>query len=99
MVTLKIDQIYADPIHWWVKLSVNCMYVILGYILGYALISRYVYTGSDQAIRKGYELNRKDGPITNKVGAYRACFRRYLHCFFSIFLKKGSYRFCIHYYI
>jgi hypothetical protein len=42
--------------------------VFLGYLLVYTMISRYVYSGSEQASQKGNELLIKMAPLQGKVG-------------------------------
>ena len=46
---------------------VNIFQVLLGYFLGYGLISKYVYTGNKQSKQKGDELLLKLAPVQGKI--------------------------------
>ncbi len=56
------------PIYWTTTLAVNIMQAILGFILGYGLISKYVFSKSEEAKQKGAQLLAKLAPIQGKLG-------------------------------
>ena len=54
-----LGWITSSPIYWGTTLSVNILQAILGFMLGFALISRYFLSGSAEAKAKGEQLLAK----------------------------------------
>lgn len=56
------------PIYWITTLLVNIMQTVLGFILGYGMISKYVFSKSEEAQKKGEQLLAKLASIQGKLG-------------------------------
>ncbi|MCB1215709.1 MAG: hypothetical protein KDK66_09580 [Deltaproteobacteria bacterium] len=56
------------PIYWITALAVNVMQAVLGFILGYNLIVKYVLSKNPEAAKKGEQLLAKLAPIQGKLG-------------------------------
>jgi hypothetical protein len=56
------------PIFWITTLLVNIMQTILGFILGYGMISKYVFSKSEEAQKKGEQLLAKLASVQGKLG-------------------------------
>jgi hypothetical protein len=56
------------PIYWITLLAVNIMQAVLGFMLGYGMISKYVFAKNEEAKKKGAELLAKLAPIQGKLG-------------------------------
>ena len=65
---LGISWLSEWPIYWITTLAVNIMQAILGFLLGYGMISKYVFSKNEQAIQKGKQLLAKLAPIQGKLG-------------------------------
>ncbi len=56
------------PIYWITVLAVNIMQALLGFLLGYGMISKYVFSKNEEAKQKGAELLAKLAPIQGRLG-------------------------------
>lgn len=56
------------PIYWITLLAVNIMQAVLGFLLGYGMISKYIFSKSEEARKKGEQLLAKLAPIQGKLG-------------------------------
>ncbi len=56
------------PIFWVTTLLVNIMQAVLGFLLGYGMISRLVFAKSEEAQKKGAALLAKLSPMQGKLG-------------------------------
>ncbi len=56
------------PIFWATTLVVNALQALLGFLLGYGMISKYVFSKSEEAKKKGEQLLAKLAPIQGKIG-------------------------------
>ncbi len=56
------------PIYWITALLVNIMQAVLGFILGYGMISKYVFSKSEEAQKKGEQVLAKLASIQGKLG-------------------------------
>ncbi len=56
------------PIYWVTTLAVNIMQALLGFLLGYGMISKYVFSKNEEAKQKGAQLLAKLAPIQGKLG-------------------------------
>lgn len=64
---LKMPQIPHAQLSLLLKIIVSVFQILLGYLLGYSLISKYVYSGNKQSKQKGNELLLKLAPVQGKV--------------------------------
>lgn len=65
---LGLSWMSSWPIFWFTLLAVNVMQVVLGFMLGYGLISKYIFSSNVDAQQKGAELLAKLAPIQGRVG-------------------------------
>lgn len=65
---LGLSWMATWPIFWITLLAVNVMQVALGFMLGYGMISKYIFSSNEEAKQKGAELLAKLTPIQGKVG-------------------------------
>lgn len=65
---LGLSWMTTWPIYWVTILAVNIMQAVLGFILGYGMISKYVFTKSEEARKKGEQILAKLAPIQGKIG-------------------------------
>ena len=65
---LGLSWMSSWPIYWITLLAVNIMQAVLGFILGYGMISKYVFSKSEEAKKKGEQLLAKLAPIQGKLG-------------------------------
>ncbi len=56
------------PTWWYLLLAISLVEVVLGFILGYSLIVKYVLSRSESAKQKGDELLAKLAPLQGKIG-------------------------------
>ena len=56
---LHLDALRIVPLTWIIFFATGLVEVLLGFLLGYALIQRYVLSGSDAAATRGAEAERK----------------------------------------
>lgn len=56
------------PIFWATILAVNVMQALLGFLLGYGMISKHVFSKSEEAKKKGEQLLAKLAPLQGKIG-------------------------------
>jgi hypothetical protein len=56
------------PIYWVTTLAVNIMQAVLGFLLGYGMISKFVFSKSEEAKKKGEQLLAKLAPLQGKLG-------------------------------
>ncbi len=64
---LKMPQIPHAHFYLLFNIIVSVFQVLLGYFLGYSLISKYVYSGNKQSKQKGNELLLKLAPVQGKI--------------------------------
>lgn len=64
---IRPGQSYGHFFFWLSQIVINFFQVVFGYLLGYDLISRYVYSGNKQARQKGDKLLLKLAPIQGKI--------------------------------
>ena len=65
---LGLGWMSSWPVYWITLLAVNIMQAVLGFILGYGMISKYVFSKSEEAKKKGEQLLAKLAPIQGKLG-------------------------------
>jgi len=65
---LKLGWLGIVPIWWITWLSGSVMEAVLGFILGYGMISKYLLGSNEEAKKKGEELLAKLAPIQGKLG-------------------------------
>lgn len=65
---LGLNWLGTWPIYWFTTLGVNIMQTLLGFILGYGLISKYVFSKNEEAKQKGAQLLAKLAPVQGKLG-------------------------------
>jgi hypothetical protein len=65
---LGLSWIKNWPIFWITTLLVNIMQTVLGFILGYGMISKYVFSKSEEARKKGEQVLAKLASIQGKLG-------------------------------
>jgi hypothetical protein len=65
---MNIDLIAWFPV-WWFTLLIGCvMEMILGFILGYGLIAKYIFSKSEEAQAKGAAIIAKLAPVQGTLG-------------------------------
>lgn len=65
---LGLGWMASWPVYWITLLAVNIMQTALGFMLGYGMISKYVFAKNEEAKKKGAELLAKLAPIQGKLG-------------------------------
>ena len=65
---LKISWISEWPIWWITWLAGSAIQTILGFILGYGMISKLILSKNEQAKEKGEKILAKLAPIQGKLG-------------------------------
>ena len=65
---LNIGWIGDWPIWWITWLASSAVEAVLGFILGYGMISRHLLSKNEQAKEKGEQLLAKLAPIQGKLG-------------------------------
>lgn len=65
---LGLSWMTTWPIYWITLLAVNIMQAVLGFMLGYGMISKYVFSNNKEAKKKGEQLLAKLAPIQGKLG-------------------------------
>jgi hypothetical protein len=65
---LNLGWLETVPIWWITWLSSSVMESVLGFILGYGMISKYLLGSNEEAKKKGEELLSKLAPIQGKLG-------------------------------
>jgi hypothetical protein len=65
---LGLSWMTSWPIYWITLLAVNLMQAVLGFMLGYGMISKYVFAKNEEAKKKGAQLLAKLAPIQGKLG-------------------------------
>ncbi len=65
---LGLSWMSSWPIYWVTALMVNIMQTVLGFMLGYGMISKYVFSKSKEAQAKGEQLLAKLATIQGKLG-------------------------------
>lgn len=56
------------PVYWITTLAVNIIQTVLGFILGYGMISKFVFSKSEEARKRGEQLLAKLAPVQGKFG-------------------------------
>ncbi len=65
---LGLSWMTSWPIYWITLLAVNLMQAVLGFMLGYGMISKYVFAKNEEAKKKGAQLLAKLAPIQGRLG-------------------------------
>lgn len=65
---LNIGMLSDWPIWWVTWISSSAVEAVLGFILGYGMISKLVLSKNEEAKKKGAELLEKLAPIQGKLG-------------------------------
>lgn len=65
---LNIGLLSSYPIWWVTMLASNIVEAVLGFILGYGMISKLVLSKNEKAKEKGEKLLAKLAPIQGKLG-------------------------------
>ena len=65
---LGLSWMATWPIYWGTALAVNILQALLGFMLGFTLISKYVLSGSAEAKAKGEQLLAKIAPKQGMIG-------------------------------
>ncbi len=69
-VLRTIQLVDLFPVWWVTVLFVSLTKMVLGFILGYSLIVKYVLSRSESAKQKGDELLAKLAPLQGKIGLF-----------------------------
>ncbi|MBU2893050.1 hypothetical protein KO495_06885 [Colwellia sp. D2M02] len=70
---LNLGLLTSAPIWWITWLASSVVEAILGFMLGYNLINKYVLSKSEEGAKKGEELLAKLAPMQGKVGLVGLC--------------------------
>ncbi|MFI3328332.1 MAG: hypothetical protein SNH79_02150 [Rikenellaceae bacterium] len=70
---LNLGWIGTWPIWWATNLAVALVEVVLGFILGYALIVKYVLSKNPESAKKGEEVLAKLSPMQGTLGLIGIC--------------------------
>lgn len=65
---LGLSWMATWPIFWATTLLVNIMQALLGFLLGYGMISVHIFSKSEEAKKKGEQLLAKLAPLQGKLG-------------------------------
>lgn len=65
---LGLGMLTSYPIWWATMLASSVVEAVLGFMLGYALINKYILSKSEEGMKKGQELLLKLSPIQGKLG-------------------------------
>ncbi len=65
---LNIGWLTSHPIWWVTLLAGSIVEAVLGFMLGYGLINKYVLSKNEEAQAKGEELRAKLAPLQGKLG-------------------------------
>ncbi len=67
---LNLGWLTSYPIWWITLLASSAVEAILGFMLGYGTISKYVLSGNEESKKKGEELLAKLAPMQGKLGIF-----------------------------
>lgn len=70
---LHLSLLAHWPIWWITWLASSAVEALLGFILGYGIIAKYVFSRSAEAKARGEELLAKLAPIQGKLGIFGLC--------------------------
>jgi hypothetical protein len=56
---LNLDLLRFAPVRWIILMATGLVSVLLGFLMGYTMIQRFVLSGSAQAAAKGEQMERK----------------------------------------
>lgn len=65
---LNLGMLASFPIWWATWLASNVIEAVLGFLLGYGMISKLVLSKNEEAKKKGEELLAKLAPMQGKLG-------------------------------
>lgn len=65
---LNIDQLQNSQVDEITSLCVNIMQMVLGYLLGYSMVLKYVFAENKEVRQKGDLLLIKAAPLQGKLG-------------------------------
>ncbi len=65
---LSLGMLTEWPIWWVTWLASSVVEAVLGFILGYGMISKLVLSKNEEAMKKGAELLAKLAPVQGKLG-------------------------------
>lgn len=65
---LNIGWLSTWPIWWITLLAGNAVEAVLGFILGYGMISKLILSKNEEMMKKGEELLAKLAPIQGRLG-------------------------------
>ncbi len=65
---LAMGLLGSHPIWWITWLAGSAVEAVLGFILGYGMINKYLLSNSEEAKKKGEQLLAKLAPIQGKLG-------------------------------
>lgn len=65
---LGLGMLTTNPIWWATMLATSVVEAALGFMLGYALINKYILSKSEEGMKRGQELLLKLSPIQGKLG-------------------------------
>ncbi len=65
---LGINWLTTWPVYWTSVLVVNLMQVLLGFLLGYGMITNHVLSKSEETKHNGEQVLAKLAPVQGKIG-------------------------------
>ena len=67
---LNIGWMSLWPIYWFSWMAANVLQALLGFLLGYGMINKYLLSKSEEAKKKGEEFLAKMAPRQGKLGLF-----------------------------